>query len=191
MELILASASPRRLELLKQVGITPDKVIPADTDETPLKAEVPLKYVERIAVEKAQEIYKTNKGSLILSADTIVAVGRRILQKAETEAEAREYFKLMSGRRHKVITAVTVITPEGKIKTRVATTVVKFKNLSKQDVDRYLATNDWQGKAGAYGIQGPAAAFVTFMSGSYTGVVGLPLYVTVSLLEGVGYEHRS
>lgn len=126
-----------------------------------------------------------------MSADTTVVVGRRILQKAETEKEARDFFKLLSGRRHKVLTAVAVINPEGKIKSRVVTSVVKFKNLSKQEVDNYIESNEWQGKAGAYGIQGTAGALISFMSGSFTNIVGLPLYETVSLLKGAGYEYRS
>lgn len=191
MKLILASASPRRLELLEQVGITPDEIIPADIDETAHKKELPRDYVARIATEKAEEIYKNHKGAIILSADTIVAVGRRILQKAEDEAQAREYYKLMSGRRHKVMTAVVVVDPKGKITSRVVTSVVKFKKLSQQDVNNYIATNDWKDKAGAYGIQSYAGSFISFLSGSYTCIVGLPLYQTVSLLKGVGYEQRS
>ncbi len=194
MELILASASPRRLELLKQVEITPDKIIPADIDETARKKELPRPYVERIAVEKAQKVYREleDKNVIILSADTVVIVGRRIVQKPEDEKEAKEFLKLLSGRRHKVLTSVAVINPEGELKTRTVTSVVKFKNLSQQEINNYVANkNNWEGKAGAYGIQKLAGAFISFISGSYSNIVGLPLYETVSLLKGVGYEHRS
>jgi septum formation protein len=191
MELILASASPRRLELLKQAGITPDHVIPADIDETPLKGELPRAYVERMAVEKAQAIHAQKADGLVLASDTSVVLGRKILGKAETEDEARAFLKSMSGRRHKVLTSIAVVTPEGVTRSKVVVSNIKFKRLSPEDINQYIASNEWQGKAGAYGIQGMAAVFVSFISGSYTGVVGLPLFETVSLLKGAGYAQKS
>lgn len=186
--LILASASPRRLELLKQAGITPAQVAPADIDETPLKAELPMAYARRIAEEKALKVATGHTGAFILSADTVVALGRRILPKAETEAEALKCLELMSGRRHKVLTAVAVIAPGGKMKSILSTSVVRFKRLTKDDTAAYLAAGEWKGKAGGYAIQGKAAILIPFISGSYSGIVGLPLSETVNLLTGLGYE---
>lgn len=188
MELILASASPRRLELLKQIEINPDKIIPAEIDETPYRDEQPLSYVKRMAEEKALEVYKENKSSFILAADTIVVLGKRILQKAETEDEARRYLELLSGRRHKVITAITLITPKGKVKNKSVTSVIKFKRLSQDEINSYLISNDWKDKAGAYAIQSLAAKYISFISGSYSNIVGLPLHETYKLLEGADYE---
>lgn len=190
--LILASASPRRLELLKQIGIIPDAVIPADIDETPLKSELPTAYAKRIAAGKAQKIRDSVKDAIILSADTVVAVGRRILPKTEAdmEAEARACLKLFSGRRHKVLTAVTAIAPDGREKSRLVTSIVAFKRLSDTDIDFYLKTGEWKGKAGGYAIQGHAATIITFISGSYTGIVGLPLHETVNILGDLGYERN-
>ena len=185
--LILASASPRRLELLKQAGITPYKIIPADIDETPLPREIPTVYAKRIASTKAQKIAEGHPDAMILSADTVVACGRRILPKTETEQAAKECLALLSGRRHKVLTAVSIIS-KGKQKTRIVTSVVQFKRLSASEMAAYLATQEWQGKAGGYAIQGQAATLITFISGSYTGIVGLPLHETVSMLEDAGYE---
>ena len=186
--LILASSSPRRLDLLKQAGITPDKIIPADIDETPLKAELPLAYAKRIASGKAAKIAPGNASSIILSADTVVAVGRRILPKTEDEDETRKCLALLSGRRHRVLTAVTVVTPAGKAKTKVVTSVVQFKRLTRHDIDAYIKCGEWKGKAGGYAIQGLAATYITFISGSYTGIVGLPLHETTTMLENAGYE---
>jgi septum formation protein len=179
--MILASASPRRLELLKQLGITPSQIVPADIDETELRGELPLPYVKRIACAKAALIAKQFPDEMVLAADTTVAVGRRILQKAETPEQARAFLTLLSGRRHQTITCVAVV-KDGKLRSKTVSTVVKFVRLSNAQIDWYVASNEWQGKAGAYGIQGKAAAFIPFISGSFTNVVGLPLYETSVLL---------
>ena len=181
--LILASASPRRVELLKLLGVTPDAIIPADIDETPLPRELPADYVRRVARGKAEAIAAQHPGKAILSADTTVVMGSRILGKAETEAEARQFLALLSGRRHRVMTAVCLITPAGRLHEKLCTTVVKCARLSAADVDGYIASDDWRGKAGAYGIQGPFAAFIPFIAGSHSNVVGLPLYETSVLLR--------
>ncbi|MDG1286486.1 MAG: Maf family protein [Rickettsiales bacterium] len=173
--LILASASPRRLELLRQVGIEPDEIIPAEIDEAPLKGERPVTYVARMAKEKCAAIQR--EGATVLAADTVVACGSRILGKPENETQAREFLKLLSGRRHRVYTAICV---NGRCKTVL--THVKFKRLSEQEVTDYIASNEWQGKAGGYAIQGRGAAFVPWINGSYSAVVGLPLSETLSLL---------
>lgn len=187
-KLILASASPRRLDLLKQIGITPDQIIPADIDETPLKAELPRDYALRVAIAKAHaiaaQVDSGDAGSYILSADTVVACGRRILPKTETETEARECLSLLSGRRHRVINGIALISPEGDIKTRVTETIVQFKGLSEVEIDGYIESREWQGKAGGYAIQGRAAVFVKFIRGSYSTVVGLSLYDTMQMLRG-------
>lgn len=187
--LILASASPRRLELLKQAGIVPDKVSPADLDETPLKAELPVAYAQRIATEKATKVALTYPNAIILAADTVVACGRRILPKAETEEQARDCLQLISGRRHRVVTAIAVISPAtGKIKTDVVTSVVRFKRLTRQETEDYILCEEWKGKAGGYAIQGLAATLIPFISGSYSSIVGLPLLETVRMLQEAGYE---
>lgn len=188
--LILASASPRRLDLLRQAGIVPDAVVPADMDESALKDEIPSAYAPRIAAAKARAVHANHAGDFILSADTVVGVGRRILPKAETEEEARKCLTLMSGRRHRVLTAISLIAPDGKQRTRTVTSVVQFKKLSESDIGHYLGTGEWKGKAGGYAIQGHAAAMISFMSGSYTAIVGLPLFETLNLLKGMGYERR-
>jgi septum formation protein len=185
MRLILASASPRRLDLLARIGVVPDAVIATDIDETPLKAERPEPYVARIAAAKAAAVEAP--GALVLAADTSVAVGRRILAKPEDEADARRMLTLLSGRRHKVFTAVTLAGADGKARHRLCTTVVAFKRFSDAELDAYLASGEWAGKAGAYGIQGRAEAYVRFLSGSHSNVVGLPLYETRALLESAGY----
>lgn len=184
--LILASASPRRLELLKQIGIVPGKVAPADIDETPLKAELPAAYAKRIASAKALKVWQENKGNIILAADTVVGVGRRILPKTEEEAEARKCLALMSGRRHDVMTAVSVIDAEGKQKTRLVSSVVKFKRLSDPEIAAYIDSREWKGKAGGYAIQGRAATLIPFVSGSYSNIVGLPLYEAAAMLKDAG-----
>lgn len=186
--LILASASPRRLELLRQMNIVPDSVMPADIDETPHKTELPIPYACRIASGKAEKIRESIKDSIILSADTVVACGRRILPKAETEEQARKCLALLSGRRHRVISAVSVIAADGRQQTRPVTSVVKFKRLSNSDIDTYINSGEWMGKAGGYAIQGIAAAFIPFISGSYTAIVGLPLAETIAMLRSAGYE---
>lgn len=185
--LILASASPRRLDLLKQIGIVPDSVIPADIDETPGKVELPRDYVLRVATDKARTIAATHPDHFILSADTVVAAGRRILPKAETEADARACLKILSGRRHDVLNGLCLIGPDGRTHTRITETVVKFSRLHPDDIDAYIASGEWQGKAGGYAIQGLAAGFIPFIGGSYSTVVGLSLYDTLHLLKGAGF----
>ncbi|MDP3738739.1 MAG: Maf family nucleotide pyrophosphatase [Hyphomonadaceae bacterium] len=185
--LVLASASPRRVELLDRVGLKPDFIQPADIDETPLKGEQPRVLAGRLAEGKAAVVAAAQPGAFILAADTVVGVGRRILPKTETEAEERECLRLLSGRSHDVFTGVAVIGPDGRKASRVVPCRVTFKRLSHDEIEGYLATGDWQGKAGGYAVQGRASAFVTHISGSYTSIVGLPLHETVALLEGLGF----
>lgn len=185
--LVLASASPRRLELLKQLGIAPGKVAPADIDETPKKLELPAQYARRIASEKARKVAAAHAGDIVLAADTVVGVGRRILPKAETEDEARACLALLSGRRHDVLTAVSCIAG-GVQRDKLVVSVVKFKRLSAAEVADYINSGEWKGKAGGYAIQGRAAALIPFISGSYSNIVGLPLYETKALLESAGYD---
>jgi septum formation protein len=173
---ILASASPRRRELLAQIGLTPSIIIPADIDETPLPGELPKPHAERLAQQKASKIVETESGAVILAADTVVACGKRILPKAEDEATARKCLALLSGRRHKVISGISIILPDGSQRTKSVTTVVAFKRLTAEDIDRYIKSGEWDGKAGGYAIQGLGATFVRFISGSYSNVVGLPLF---------------
>lgn len=187
-KLILASSSPRRLELLKNIGFTPDEVIPADIDETPHKAEKPRIYTERIAREKAEKIAAQNKGAFIIAADTTAAVGTRILGKAENAEEAKRIIKLMSGRQHRVYTSVAVVNPAGELRIKNVVTFVKFKNITEYELEQYIATNSWQGKAGAYGLQEDPGAFVVRINGSFSSVIGLPLYETKSLLLGLGFK---
>ena len=186
--LILASASPRRKELLAEQGIIPDHIIPADIDETPLKGELPRPYVKRMAVEKAQAVATDYKGSFILAADTVVVMGRRILQKPEDASEAYKFLSLMSGRRHKVIGGICLITPEGKNITRVIETTVKFKHLTHEEKQFYIDSKEWDGKAGGYAIQGLASQFIPFISGSYSNIVGLSIYDTLAMLRGDGFN---
>jgi septum formation protein len=196
-KLVLASGSPRRLALLQQAGIEPDALLPADIDETPLKAETPRELVRRLARSKAEVARKTARNreeladAFIVSADTIVAVGRRVLPKAEVADEAAACLRLLSGRTHRVYTAVCVITPKDAIRERLVESRVRFKRLSREDSEGYLASGQWRGKAGGYAIQGLAGTFVVKLVGSYSNVVGLPLYETVSLLDGEGYPVRS
>jgi septum formation protein len=180
MKLILASASPRRLALLAQIGMTPDEVIAADIDETPLKNETPRQLALRLARSKAEAVNADN--AIILAADTVVAIGRRLLPKAETEQQARECLALLSGRSHKVLTGVAV-KANGVIRERLAEARVTFKRLSHAEIERYIASKEWLGKAGGYAIQGLAARYITSIIGSYTAIVGLPLYETANLLE--------
>lgn len=182
--LILGSASPRRSELLAQIGVVADEVRPADIDETPLRDELPRPYCMRIARGKAEAL-QVGKDEVLLTADTTVAVGRRILGKPADAAEAEAFLRLMSGRRHKVVTCVVVRTDQG-LWSRESVTSLKMAHLKDAQIADYLATGDWQGKAGGYGIQGPAAAFIPWIQGSYTGVVGLPLAETAQLLRHVG-----
>lgn len=186
MPLILASASPRRLELLARLGVVPLAVDPADIDEHHGKAELPLDYARRMAWEKAAIVAARHPGKIVLGADTVVSCGRRILPKAEDEKTARQCLELLSGRRHRVISAVTVIDAEGKARHRDVTTIVAFKRLSDDELAAYLALGDWHGKAGGYAIQGAAEALVRFLSGSHSAVVGLPLYETRMLLLASG-----
>lgn len=181
--MILASASPRRVQLLAQLGITPDHIIPADIDETPLKGELPAAYVQRVAEAKARAIAAKHPQQMILSADTVVVLGRRILPKAEDEATARACLALLSGRRHRVMTCVVVIDARGILRSNVATTTVRFARITAAMMEDYIANREWEGKAGGYGIQGKASAFIPFISGSHSNVVGLPLYETAQLLK--------
>ena len=185
--LILASASPRRLSLLAQIGVTPDQVIPADINEDPIPRELPRQHAERLATEKAVAISGAHPGKVVLGSDTVVGVGRRILPKTETREEAEYCLKLMSGRAHRVFTGVAVVDIDGNVRTRVSETRVKFKRLSDQEMNAYLDSEEWKGKAGGYGIQGLAGAYIQNLNGSYTGVVGLPLFETRNLLTGAGY----
>ncbi len=186
--LVLASASPRRLELLAQAGIHPDAVEACDIDESPTKGETPRLAALRLAAEKAMVGAARHPAGLVLAADTVVAVGRRLLGKPETEAEARAMFRLLSGRGHRVYTGVAVIAVDGRLATRLSETRVKFKRLSQREEDALAASGEWRGAAGGYRIQGLAGSCVISLIGSYTGVVGLPLYETVGLLAGMGYE---
>ncbi len=185
VRLVLASASPRRLELLARLGIIPDAVIPAEIDETPRKAEIADRYALRMATGKASAV--AEPGKIVLAADTVVAAGRRILPKTETEDEARAALKLLSGRRHRVHSAVAVTDAEGRTRTRLSTSLVAFKRLCPEEIDAYLASGEWLGKAGGYAIQGRAEALVRMLSGSHSGVMGLPLYETRALLRTAGY----
>lgn len=186
--LVLASSSPRRLELLRQIGIVPDRIDPAEIDETPAKGELPASHVVRLAEAKARAVQPRHPGAFILAADTIVACGRRILPKAEDEATARACLTLLSGRRHRVYGGVAVITPSGVMAIRRVVSQVAFKRLSDSELAGYLASREWHGKAGGYAIQGRAACLISWIAGSYSNVVGLPLFETAQLLAGRGYR---
>jgi septum formation protein len=188
--LVLASASPRRLDLLRQIGIVPDLVDPADIDETPHRGELPAAHVVRLAEAKARPIAARHAASFVLAADTVVACGRRILPKAEDASTARSCLELLSGRRHRVYGGVALVTPTGDVAIRRVVSTVQFKRLSAPELDAYLATGEWRGNAGGYAIQGRAAALVPWIAGSYSNVVGLPLYETAQLLAGRGYLAR-
>ncbi|MCC8428625.1 Maf family protein [Reyranella aquatilis] len=181
--LVLASASPRRLDLLRQVGYEPAAIDPADIDETPHARELPRAYALRMARAKLEAVAPRHAGALVLAADSVVVCSRRILPKTEEEAEARDCLTRLSGRRHRVLGGVAVASPSGKVQTRLVETIVRFKRLERAEIDAYLASGEWRGKAGGYAIQGRAAAFVAFLSGSYSNVVGLPLFETVGLLK--------
>ena len=183
--LVLASASPRRLHLLAQIGIKPDRVVSPDIDETALPGELPRVYAQRLARAKAAAV--TAPGCCVLAADTVVAAGRRILPKAETAADAQRCLTLLSGRRHRVMTAVVLLAPDGRRGERLVQSVVGFSRLGERQLATYVAGGEWRGKAGGYAIQGQAAAFVRFLSGSYSNVVGLPLFETAQLLRGLGW----
>ncbi|MAO56240.1 MAG: septum formation protein Maf [Rhodospirillaceae bacterium] len=184
--LILASASPRRLDLLAQVGIAPDAVHPADIDETPRKDELPRDLAMRLADGKARAVAADFADDFVLGADTVVACGRRSLPKPADAAEARACLTMLSGRRHRVIGGVALVCPGGKVVVKSAVTAVKFKRLSRDEIDAYLASEEWRDKAGGYAIQGRAALFVTEIHGDYNNVVGLPLALTAALLTGAG-----
>jgi len=193
-KLVLASGSPRRVELLQQAGIEPDNLFPADIDETPLRAEHPRSLAKRLSLGKAEKALEGLKRRgeaddvFVLAADTVVAVGRRILPKAEFVDEASNCLRLLSGRSHRVYSGVCLITPGGKVRQRLVETRVRFKRLSSEELESYLASGEWRGKAGGYAIQGLAGSFVVKLVGSYTNVVGLPLYETVGLLTGDGFK---
>ena len=190
--LILASASPRRLQLLAQIGVTPDRVLPTDCDETPGKTELPKALALRLSRTKAEAALKAlnhegQGGSYILAADTVVGRGRMILPKAETEAQARDCLAKLSGRSHRVITGVALVTPERKIHVRTVESRVAFKRLSKDEIEFYIHSGEWQGKAGGYAIQGAAEGLIAWIRGSHSGVMGLPLYHTRALLKAAGF----
>lgn len=185
-QLILASASPRRRELLARLGVEPAAIAPADIDESPRKAELPRPYAIRMAREKA--IAAQSADGFVLAGDTVVACGRRILPKAEDEATARECLQLLSGRRHRVLSAVALIAPDGMIREKLSETQLKVKRLSDAEIDAYIASGEWDGKAGGYAIQGLAEAFIPWIQGSHSGVVGLPLYETRALLKSAGFD---
>ena len=189
--LVLASASPRRRALLEQIGYAPDAVEPAALDEAVLPGELPEAHAARLAKAKAEAVAAHHPGAFVLGADTVVACGRRILGKAESEESARRSLSLLSGRRHRVCGGVTVIDPAGRAVSRLVRTAVAFKQLSEEEMAAYLAGGEWQGKAGGYAIQGRAAAFVRLVNGSYSNVVGLPLHETYQLLVGLGLPPRS
>ena len=184
--LVLASASPRRRELLARLGLTPAAINPADIDETPHKGELPRDYAKRMAREKAQAA--ASGDGHVLAGDTVVAAGRRILPKAEDEATARKCLELLSGRRHRVLSAIALRAPDGAIRERLSETVVMFKRLSSAEIDAYLARGEWEGKAGGYAIQGIAEGVISRIQGSHSGVVGLPLYETRTLLRAAGFD---
>ncbi|MBO6838654.1 MAG: septum formation protein Maf [Alphaproteobacteria bacterium] len=184
---VLASASPRRLDLLAQIGIVPDRVRPAEIDETPMRDELPRQLAQRLAEEKALAVAEAEgAGCAILAADTVVAVGRRILPKAEDAETARRCLSRLSGRRHIVYGGIALIGPDGRVRTRVVETAVVFKRLEAAEIDAYIASGEWDGKAGGYAIQGRAAALIRRIGGSYTNVVGLCLHETHKLLTGIG-----
>ena len=193
-KLVLASGSPRRIEILQQAGIEPDRIFPVNVDETPLRAEHPRSLAKRLSREKADKASEALKQEMegsdpyVLAADTVVAVGRRILPKTELLDEASNSLRLLSGRSHRVYTGICLVTPGGKVRQRLVETRVRFKRLSREELESYLASGEWRGKAGGYAIQGLAGAFVIKLVGSYTCVVGLPLYETVGLLSGEGFK---
>jgi septum formation protein len=185
--LVLASASPRRLELLARLGVRPDRVLPVDLDETPRKAELPRLLAIRLARAKAQAAHSQAPDALVLAADTVVGVGRRILGKPADEAEARRFLALLSGRRHRVMSGICLIRPDGKLSERLVTTILAFQRLTAAQIDAHVEGGEWRGVAGGYQIQNRAEAWVRFLSGSHSNVVGLPLFETAQLLRGAGW----
>jgi len=193
IKLVLASGSPRRLQLLAQIGVEPDRLLPLAMDEAPKKKELPRNLAKRLSREKAEAAIAALKGdeamagALVIAADTVVSVGRRILPKAELIEEAAACLRLLSGRSHRVYTSVALVTAKGQLRQRLVETRVRFKRLSREDMESYLASGEWRGKAGGYAIQGIAGAFAMKVVGSYSNVVGLPLYETMTMLLGEGY----
>jgi septum formation protein len=185
---VLASASPRRLELLRQVGLAPDIIDPAEIDESPRRGELPPAHAMRLAAAKARIVIPRHSGAFVLAADTVVACGRRILPKTEDEASARSCLELLSGRRHRVHGGIALASPDGRVVCRRVDSQVAFKCLSETEIIAYLRSAEWQGKAGGYAIQGRAAALIRWVCGSYSNVVGLPLFETAQLLTGRGYR---
>lgn len=187
-KLILASSSPRRVDLLAQIGITPDAILPADIDETPIKGELPRDLCVRLARQKAEKIAAQNAGAIILGADCVVAAGRRVLDKPKDEEDARQTLETLSGRRHSVYGGLCVIDAQGNIRTRLCETKVTFRRLSEEEISAYVAGRDWEGKAGGYAIQGVAATFAKFISGSHSNIIGLSLYDAAAMLKTAGYK---
>ena len=187
MRLILASASPRRLDLLARIGVVPDAVIPADVDESVPKGELPRDHALRLAGEKARVVAEREPEAFVLAADTVVAVGRRILPKVEDEATLRACMALLSGRRHRVLTGVALVSTDGRLRERLGETMIAMKRLSAEEIDYYAGHGEWRGKAGGYALQGYGEVYVRHMAGSYSNVVGLPLAETRQLLKGAGY----
>ena len=188
MRLILASASPRRIDLLARIGVVPDAVVPADIDESVLPGELPRDHALRLAREKAEAVAAGHPEDLVLAADTVVAVGRRILPKVEDEATLRSCMKLLSGRRHRVLTGVALAAPGGALRTRLGETMIAMKRLSMQEIDYYAGHGEWRGKAGGYALQGYGEVYVRHIAGSYSYVVGLPVAETRLLLKAAGYD---
>ena len=186
--LILASASPRRKALLNQIGIAPDKIVAADIDETPLEGELATALVERLARAKAEYIAEKFPNQFVLGSDTVVALGRRILPKAESATEAKDFIRLLSGRSHRVLSGVALVTPQGATLMRSVSTRVKVRRLDEKAIDAYIGSGEWEGKAGAYAIQGLFSKHIVSVVGSYSNIVGLPLFETSNLLEGAGYR---
>jgi len=187
MRLILASASPRRLDLLARIGVTPDAVLPAEIDESVPSGEPPRRHAQRLAREKAVAVAATEPDALVLAADTVVAVGRRILPKVEDEATLRACMRLLSGRRHRVLTGVALALPGGTVRERLVETMIAMKRLSNEEIDHYASHGEWRGKAGGYALQGYGEVYVRHIAGSYSNVVGLPLAETRVLLKSAGY----
>lgn len=190
MRLILASASPRRVDLLAQIGITPDAIIPADIDETQMKGEHPRALAVRLALGKAEKIAAENPDDIILGADCVVACGARVMDKPKDAEDARRILQILSGRRHRVYGGICVIAPGKKPRTHLCDTIVAFRRLSNAEINSYIQSMEWEGKAGAYGIQGMAGAYVKFLSGSYTNVIGLSVYDTARMLDAAGYKRK-
>ncbi len=188
MKLVLASASPRRLDLLARIGVVPDAVIPADVDESVARGELPREHALRLAREKAAAVAAKEPDALVLAADTVVAVGRRILPKVEDEETLRACMKLLSGRRHRVLTGVALAVPKGAVRERLVETMIAMKRLSEAEIDYYASHGEWRGKAGGYALQGYGEVYVRHIAGSYSNVVGLPLAETRVLLKSAGYD---